>query len=265
MQINNYNPSLQYLTPSNHRELLECIVESERNSFLKKIVKDSLATSLRCDGSVDRTQIDKQFVIFKVVNKTGEEELYFLGAAEPTEGGTKGMYAALEKAFTTTLGGRNIKDILPSLSSLVTDGCSANTGHKGGLWTLMQKARQNASNETLSPLLTIWCAVHRSNLAWNSVNHTVTEVSHIFQKLVSICSFFQQSGLRSRELRNIASQHHFKLMRFPKLFEVRWTRFTSDLLNTILTSWHALVKFFYVLFYESSVYRFRFLFSHQLS
>ena len=112
--INNYNPSLQYLTPRNDRELLKCIVESERKQF-------SEAISLRCDGSIDRTQIDNQFVLLKVVNKTGEEKLYILGAAEPTEGGTKGMYAALEKAFTTTLGDRNINDILPSLSSSVTD------------------------------------------------------------------------------------------------------------------------------------------------
>ena len=34
--MNNSDPLLQHFTPGNHCELLECIVESERNQFLRR-------------------------------------------------------------------------------------------------------------------------------------------------------------------------------------------------------------------------------------
>jgi len=82
------------------------------------------------------------------------------------------------------------------------------------------------------------------NLAWQSVSETVSEVRLIFQQLVRLCSFFQKSGLRTRELRELATSNNLEYLHLPKVFEVRWTEFTSDLLNAILFSWHALVFFF---------------------
>lgn len=86
--------------------------------------------------------------------------------------------------------------------------------------------------------------MHRSNLAWESVGVSVREVNHIFQQLTSICSYFHKSGLRSRELRKVADEHGLKLLRLPKTFEVRWTEFTNDLLQAVLHSLSALVKYF---------------------
>jgi len=60
-----------------HRELLECIVECDRKRVRDAIVNDRLALSIRCDGSVDRTQIDNIFVMGKAVTKSGKEEQYF--------------------------------------------------------------------------------------------------------------------------------------------------------------------------------------------
>jgi len=51
----------QYLTPTLHPELLECTVECDRQRVRDAIVKDTFALSIRCDGSVDWTQIDKIF------------------------------------------------------------------------------------------------------------------------------------------------------------------------------------------------------------
>jgi hypothetical protein len=61
---------LQYLTSKCHREFLECIVSSHRQRIAQEILDDTLALSVRCDGSVDRTQIDKIFVMaIKSCNK----------------------------------------------------------------------------------------------------------------------------------------------------------------------------------------------------
>ena len=99
-------------------------------------------------------------------------------------------------------------------------------------------------DEIIPQLLTIWCAAHRSNLAWDAVSASVQEIAHLFQELVAICSYFRRSGLRSRELRDIASQNNFNVMTLPKLFEIRWSEFTYKLINNILCSWRALVKYF---------------------
>jgi len=79
----------------------------------------------------------------------------------------------------------------------------------------MQDASANCADKKLSPLLTFWRAVHRSNLAWEAVGSSVKEVSHIFQQLMSLCSYFRKSGLRSQELRQTAAEHGYKLLRLP--------------------------------------------------
>jgi len=121
------------------------------------------------------------------------------------------------------------------------------TGQKAGLWTLLDNKRKEnceANTTNLPPLIKIWCAVHRSNLAWQSVSDSVAEVGHVFQQLIGICSFFHKSGLRTRELRVVACQNHIKVLRLPKVFEVRWTEFTYNLLHAVLSSWHALMLYF---------------------
>jgi hypothetical protein len=227
---------MQYLTPKAHRELLACIVESDRTRMADTIYKDSLALSLRCDGSVDRTQMDKIFVIAKIVTTTGEERLTFLGASEPQVRGAEGVWNSVVELCSKTLGKNNYGSIFRLMSSIVTDGASVNTGEKGGLWRIIEDRRtelpvttdQPAERQAVdgpdiqpAPLLKIWCCVHRSNLAWQSVSSYVPELGHVFQELISLASFFHNSGLRSRELKKIADGNHLNLLHLPKVFEVR--------------------------------------------
>jgi len=52
-------------------------------------------------------------------------------------------------------------------------------------------ADENTEDETsIPPLMTIWCAAHRSNLAWKSVSESVRELKHIVIELVAISSFY---------------------------------------------------------------------------
>jgi len=74
---------LQYLTPYSHREFLSCIVESRHELVAKILLDETLAISLQCDGSVDRTQNDKLYVMANTVHRNGKTSLYFLGADEP--------------------------------------------------------------------------------------------------------------------------------------------------------------------------------------
>ena len=61
--------------------LLQIIVDSHKN--ISNTIKESFASSLRCDGSVDITQVDKIFIMLKVIDKNAHEQLFFLGAKNP--------------------------------------------------------------------------------------------------------------------------------------------------------------------------------------
>ena len=234
---------LQYVTPQNHREFLNCIVSSYKETLTKQILEQTMALSLRCDGSVDRTQVDKIFVMAKAVTNIGEETQYFLGAAEPQQRGASGLLGAVCEACSNVLSENRSTDLFAQMSSLVTDGASANTGDKKGLWTIMEKMRAENSTMTVSPVIKIWCSAHRANLAWKAVGDTVPELKNVFSQLTGLSSFFHSSGLRTRELRAVAAANNLRLLTLPKTFEVRWTAFTMELVNSVLVSWHAMVLF----------------------
>lgn len=78
------NINLQYVNPHGHLELMTSIVNSNQHDFIKKI-DDAWAISLRVDGSVDFTQIDKIYVMAKVINFNGSAELLFIGVGKQTQ------------------------------------------------------------------------------------------------------------------------------------------------------------------------------------
>ena len=230
---------LQYVTPASHLELLKCIVESDRQSLSQKI-HNSIAISLRCDGSVDRTQVDKIYVLAKLITVSGDEDTIFLGAHEPETRGAHGVFNAVEQACNNTVGKEATQKIFSNMSSIVTDGASVNTGDKNGIWAAFDRI------ESEVPKMKIWCAVHRSQLAWKSITgkYGINEISHLIQTLSGISSFFHTSGVRTRELNALAVKQGLKCCALPRVFEIRWTEFTLSLVNAILTSWHVLVLYF---------------------
>lgn len=236
-KIENFN--FQYITPASHLELLKNIVNTHRNAFLKNLLDNSLAISLRCDGSVDRTQLDKIYVMAKCVTKDGDAKTFFLGAAEPQNNGAEGVLEAVKTACNNISNSPNAASrIFNAASSFVTDGAPVNTGQKNGLWTLLK--REKASR---TAFVTIWCSVHRSNLVWKHVTKNIKEVDHMVKNLSSISSFFHESAVRTRELKEIAQENNLKVVHFPKYFEIRWTEFISKLINSVLMSWVALVSY----------------------
>ncbi|KAL5236954.1 hypothetical protein ACI65C_007170 [Semiaphis heraclei] len=237
----NITYDFQYLTPASHKEFLQCIVKSYKKTFSDKLISETISMSLRCDGSVDRSQIDKIYIILKTVSLKGVEEQYFLGAGQVEQRGAEGILDAIETACINNVGHDVTEYIFKNISSIVTDGAAVNIGSKGGLWTLVENKWRNNSNKSNVPLVKIWCAVHRSNLAWKDVSSTVVEVSHIVSKLSGISAFFHNSALRTRELQQLSKENNLQLIRIPKFFQVRWKEFSFSLVNAILISWKALV------------------------
>lgn len=84
------NIDLQYVNKPGHLNLMSAIVTSHREEFLQKI-NDCIAISLRIDGSVDFTRIDKIYIMAKLINLDGSAELVFIGIGEQTERGATGL------------------------------------------------------------------------------------------------------------------------------------------------------------------------------
>lgn len=129
--------NIQCLFPNHHREFLQSILDSDRTRISEKLTKQALAISLHCDGSVDRTQTNKTYVMAKVVTKVAEE-LYFLGADEPPERGAKGMLAAAKSACSKTIGKNSFKTCLEQYI------CSGHRWHKFKHW---RKVRNLVTNK----------------------------------------------------------------------------------------------------------------------
>lgn len=96
------NINLQYVNPPGHLEIMTSIVNSHRNEFTKKL-NECLAISLRIDGSVDLTQIDKIYVLEKVINLDGSAELLFIGVAEQKERFAMGLKNAVMEAIKVSI------------------------------------------------------------------------------------------------------------------------------------------------------------------
>ena len=62
-----------------------------------------MAISLRRDELVDRTQIDKIYLMAKAISGDGQNNI-FLGAGEPKERGAVGAHKAILLACLATLG-----------------------------------------------------------------------------------------------------------------------------------------------------------------
>ena len=151
----NISLDLQYINYSCHRVLLQIIVDPHRIT-LANTIKESFASSSRCDGSVDRTQVDKIFTMLKIIDKDAHEQHLFVGAKEPEETGPAGCLNTLKDSCTETEAGMDFS-ILQEVSSVVTDGTNMTSGERGGLWILLEKLRQQQvpEKESLVPLIKI--------------------------------------------------------------------------------------------------------------
>jgi len=89
----------------------------------------------------------------------------------------------------------------------------------------------------------IWCAVHRSDLAFGQMSKTVQEVKLLISDGGALSTFQHTSAVTTKELEAVGLDKGFTIKRIPKYFEVRWTEFSYNLFSSILSSWQALVSY----------------------
>lgn len=234
------NINLQYVNPNGHFNLLNTIVQTD--GALKNVLNSMIACSIRIDGSVDHCQIDKIYIMLKVIMNDGRKLLLFLGIGEQTETGAVGLMNAVKNGIIKNLGVDGYKAVMKLVSSICTDGTNINSGDKGGLWKLFEDSIRELGSDL--PLLKIWCSAHRLDLVWSDVSSMHKTIKNMLSMVSSIASFFHNSSNRMNELKQIAASKTLPLLSLPKLFEIRWTAYTFTGVNNTLFSWQALVAYF---------------------
>lgn len=210
-------------------------------NFQNKI-ENAIAASIRVDGSVDRSQIDKIYIMIVLILADGTKELNFVGISDQVERGANGLFEAVKNGIIKSVGERLYEVIMKKVNSICTDGTNMNSGDKGGLWTLFENETQRIGSAL--PLLKIWCSAHRIELVWGDVTHSHDVIDTILNKLSSISSYLHKSPMRTRELRKMAAENKLEILSLPKKFTIRWTEFSCTMVNNFLRSWHALVLYF---------------------
>lgn len=96
------NINIQYVNPPGHLKLLTTIVNSWDE--IQSKIQNSLAFSIHVDGSVDKSQIDKIYILLKIVNTNGHLETLFLGIGEKVARGHQGLFDAVIKGMIDNVG-----------------------------------------------------------------------------------------------------------------------------------------------------------------
>ena len=111
--------------------------------------------------------------------------------------------------------------IMKEVLSLVTCGTSVHTGHHNGLRKIFQEYKFEKFSELVAPLLAIWCCANKPSLAWKAASNEIPEIKNMLMTLSGISSYFAKSGVRCRELTNIAEYIDLIVCSFLKIFEIR--------------------------------------------
>lgn len=189
---------IQYVNCPGHLNLLEIITRSYQTTFKKKIL-NSRSSSIHIDGSVDRTQVDKIYILLKIINKSGDLETLFIGIGRQILRGSKGLMQAVKDGIIDNIGKEMYDLIMTHVSSICTDGTNMNVGEKKSLWKYFEEECLKYRSDL--PLNKFWCSAHRMELVWGDLTNKVKEVRKAIQILSSISSYFHESGLRTEELK----------------------------------------------------------------
>lgn len=95
--------NIQYVSPADHLKLLKIITKTHFKIFKEKI-QSARAVSIHIDGSVDRSQIDKIYILLKIVNQAGSLETLFIGIGQQTSRGANGLFDATKMGMIENFG-----------------------------------------------------------------------------------------------------------------------------------------------------------------
>ena len=83
--------------------LLKIITETHFDEFKQKI-EIARSASIRIDGSVDRTQLDKIYILLKIVDEFGDLETLFIGIGQQINRGAAGLFDATKIGMIQNVG-----------------------------------------------------------------------------------------------------------------------------------------------------------------
>lgn len=148
---------------------------------------------------------------------TSSDELQsiLLGIEEPDEEGARGLLEAVTKSLD--------RYDAPKAVGLITDDEAAKSVRHQGLWTRMRALLDR-------DILTFWCICHRSDLALESVEHSVSELRHWKADILAVTRCFRTRKSRSKLLLSHLEQMHH----FPEHFEVRFAQNPNQIIEAVL-------------------------------
>jgi hypothetical protein len=228
---------LQYVNPGTHRDILTIIAETDR-SILASNFQNVLTASLRVDGAVDKQKIDNKHVMAKYVTNEGTVKTIYLGFSEKEESGSTGLYKAVQKA--TANSGIPWMEVFAKTTSVVTDGAAENTGKYKSLWTHLTEER-NQSDHPKVPLIKIWCAVHRAQLAFKDMSKSVPEVGFLLADCKMTSTFYNVSAVRMTELKDAARECGVSVCHFPTPKDIRFTEYSYTLVKAVLRNYKGMI------------------------
>lgn len=230
--------NFDYLTPQNHAEFLNCIVKTDVTN-LKSSLRQSLAASLRVDGSVDKAGLHNIYVMAHIISDKCTTSTFFIWFGVPEVGRAEGYFECVKTIVSKIM---PFDEFFELITSVATDGEPLNIGHLNGLHAKLKMERQRSNSR--KPLHLLWCVAHRINLAWKSVSS-----NRIINKNVQFCrqlpAHFNTSAVRLNELKKTARDNQLSPpLRYPPFLAIRWTEFVSNLFNVVLRNWRAACHYF---------------------
>ena len=187
---------------------------------------------------MDKMQKDHEYMLLNIIKENGERKLRIIGIGYVTEPGAIGHLAALAAGASDTVG---FDKILKVINHLSTDGENKNVGQHRGLWKFIDDERE-LTGVTFQLLKSV-CAVHSTANAYKDLIKSVPEIDHLVTTMAGIAAFFHSSAKHTTDLEKIGKREGLTVRRIPKYFEIRWSEFTAALLDAILCSSQALIKF----------------------
>ena len=103
---------------------------------------------------------------------------------------------------------------------------------------------KSAIDPNHGPLLKIWCAAHRSNLAYKDVAKTVSEVQITVSDVVSVGNYFHVSGVQTQDLKTTAESNGLpEPLHWPSFKKVRFAAFSHHLFAVFLRDYHCCISY----------------------
>lgn len=208
--------NLHYRDPTRYRDMLQSVnaVEVKRVS---KMFDDCIAFSIQIDGSVNKQMEDDKFTSCRMVMQDGSLRTLFLLMHSPEQNGAHGLLESVNESLKIC--GHNSHKLM----GITTDGESANTGKKAGLWKLL-------SDQLQREILTFWCCAHRSDLAAEAIIAAVPELTIWKANLLALATSFRTSKNKTKLLHTYLPQ----AKQFPRHHEVRFAQHQVQLIDATL-------------------------------